>query len=87
MQIDRMFLLLEISTLFGWASCGRVRVARSSMVFTNCASGLLLMFHAILLLLILIVHLLPSQSNDEVFEVFAPMGDAGDDPLCYILEK
>ena len=37
--------------------------------------------------LILIVHLLPSQSNDEVSEVFVLMGDAGDDPLCYILEQ
>jgi len=41
----------------------------------------------ILLHLKLIVHLLPSQSNDEVSEVFVLMVDAGDDPLCYILEK
>ena len=41
----------------------------------------------ILLHLILIVYLFPSQSNDVVSEVFVQIGDAGDNPLCYILEK
>ena len=41
----------------------------------------------ILLHLIVIVHLLPSQSNDEVSEVFVLVEGAEDDPLYYSLER
>ena len=41
----------------------------------------------ILLHLILIVQLLPTQSNDEVSEVFALVRGVGDDPLYYSLER
>ncbi len=37
--------------------------------------------------LLLRTRLYAIQSNDEVSEVFVLMVDAGDDPLCYILEK
>lgn len=36
---------------------------------------------------ILIVHLLPTQSNDEVSEVFVRVRGVEDDPLYYSLER
>lgn len=41
----------------------------------------------ILLHLILVIHFLPSQSNDEVSEVFVLVEGSEDDSLYYSLEK